>query len=242
MSIYIPTATVVTTPETQAGKANDAQMTLSERVAAVVREQLEAKPDSRLGLPTGRTPTAAYRILSDWSDEGELDWSQVTAFGLDEYCDVDESVSFRGYLEQNLYRHINLPKNSRFNPILTDDYDGLIADKGGLDLTLLGIGTNGHIAFNEPGTPLNSWTHIVLLTESTRAANAEFFKNHLIPTRAVTMGIRTILNSKKIVLIATGKKKQDIVTQALRGPVTEEVPASFLQLHDNVMVLTDFDF
>jgi glucosamine-6-phosphate deaminase len=117
----------------------------------------------------------------------------------------------------------------------------LIASVGGLDLTILGIGQNGHIAFNEPGTPLWSWTHSIWLTESTLQANAEFFKGTP-PTKAVTMGIQTILGSKKLILMATGKKKANILARALRGPVTPEVPASFLQKHKNLLVMTDFEF
>jgi glucosamine-6-phosphate deaminase len=124
-----------------------------------------------------------------------------------------------------------------------DDYDGLIASEGGLDLTLLGIGTNGHIAFNEPGTPLNSWTHSILLTESTRKANQSYFdESTSVPYRAVTMGIQTILSSKKLILIVSGEKKRAILERALLGEVDRNIPASYLSLHPHVTVLTDFDF
>ena len=217
--------------------------TLSLRVAEAIKEQIQRKPDSVLGLPTGRTPTDVYRLLSRWSKEGELDWSKVRCFGLDEYYDADETESFRKYLEQNLYRNINVPAEARFNPLFADNYDKLIADTGGLDLTILGIGKNGHIAFNEPGTAVNSFTHCVYLTESTRQANAEFFKRkESIPHKAVTMGIQTILSSRKIILMASGKQKKTILEQALSGPISETLPASFLQLHKNVLVMTDFDF
>ncbi len=240
MSKLMPYLNVVLKPETPSGPIpQDPYTALSLRIAEVVRDQLRRKPNSCLGLPTGRTPTGCYKILSDWTREGSIDWSQARAFGLDEYYDVDESVSFRGYLEANLYRNINLPAEARHNPLFADNYDGLISQSGGLDLTILGIGTNGHIAFNEPGTPLSSWTHGVLLTESTRTANAEFFKDQ-IPTKAVTMGISTILNSKQIILAVSGKQKKAIIEQALSGPVTAQVPASFLQLHNNVVVISDF--
>lgn len=215
--------------------------TLSARVAAAIKEQIRQKPNSRLGLPTGRTPTEAYRLLSAWSKAGEVDWSRVRTFGLDEYYGVDETVSFKHYLETNLYNNINLPAESRFNPLLNEDYDRLIAEQGGLDLTILGIGTNGHIAFNEPGTPLESWTHCIWLSQETLKANAEFFKG-TIPTHAVTMGIQTILASRKLLLVASGKGKKDILTAALRGPVTRDVPASFLQMHKDVQVITDFEY
>lgn len=220
---------------------HDPYATLSLRVAEAIKEQLELAPDSRLGLPTGRTPVECYRILSRWSKAGQLDWSKAQTFGLDEYYDVDESATFRRFLETNLYSGTNLPPKSRYNPLLCDNYDEVIASAGGLDLTVLGIGTNGHIAFNEPGTPLDSWTHSIWLTESTKQANSEFFHG-TIPEHAVTMGIQTILGSRKIILMASGEKKRSILQAALRGPVTPEVPASFLQGHSNVLILTDFDY
>jgi glucosamine-6-phosphate deaminase len=183
--------------------------TLNLRVAEAIKEQILRQPNSVLGLPTGRTPTGVYKLLSDWTKQGELDWSKVRCFGLDEYYEVQETETFRYYLETNLYRNINCPDDQRFNPAYIDDYDRLIADNGGLDLAILGIGTNGHIAFNEPGTPANSWTHCVYLTESTRKANAEFFKN-VIPKRAITMGIQTIMEAKRIILMASGKQKKEI--------------------------------
>jgi glucosamine-6-phosphate deaminase len=216
-------------------------LTLSVRVAAVIKEQLLQNPRSVFGLPTGRTPTDVYDVLSRWTKEGELSWEQARCFGLDEYYNVDTIDSFRNYLEQNLYRNINLPTTSRFNPLAHDDYDQIIADNGGLDLTILGIGKNGHIAFNEPGTPLESWTHCVYLTESTRQANAEQFQASPVPTKAVTMGIQTILASKRILLMASGKQKKGILTQALMGPISNDVPASLLQLHKNILIMADFE-
>jgi glucosamine-6-phosphate deaminase len=241
MSIYVPTINIVFEPETQTGSnAHEPYSTLSLRVAEIVREQIAAKPDSCLALPTGRTPTGSYKLLSSWSQAALVDWSRVRTFGLDEYYDVDEAVSFAGYLEHNLYCNTNLPTTSRFNPLLANNYDALISQAGGLDLAILGIGKNGHIAFNEPGTALNSWTHSIFLTESTKEANAEFFKHGQTPTRAVTMGIQTILASKRIILMVSGSQKKDILARSLKGPITEAVPASFLQLHKNVLVLADF--
>lgn len=232
----MPTQELLTSLVTQ-----DSYATLSLRVAELVREQIRKKPDSRLGLPTGRTPTGTYAALSQWTKQGHLNWERVKAFGLDEYYDVDESVSFRRYLQTNLYSNINMPDDSRFSPIFNDDYDGVIAAHGGLDLTILGIGQNGHIAFNEPGTALDSWTHSIWLTESTLQANAEFFKGRF-PTNAVTMGIQTILGSKKVILMASGQNKKEILAKALRGPITPDVPASFLQMHKDVTVMTDFQY
>jgi glucosamine-6-phosphate deaminase len=215
---------------------------MSEKAAQAVKAQLKSKPASNLGLPAGRTPTGCYQLLTSWSEAGGIDWQQATCFGLDEYLDVSQPGSFRHYLEENLYKGTNLPAENRHNPFFIDDYDARIAAAGGLDLTLLGIGKNGHIAFNEPGTPLESWTHSIWLAESTRKANADLFKqSEQIPTRAVTMGIRTILSSAKILLLASGKEKQSILDKALNGPITADVPASFLQLHNNLTVFTDFE-
>lgn len=216
---------------------------LSQEMAETVEKQLRLKPDSCFGLPTGHSPMGAYKLLAEWSKEKRLDWSQARCFALDEYLDADEEESFQQFLETNLYQHTNLPKANRFNPETTDNYDKLIADSGGLDLTILGIGTNGHIAFNEPGTPRASWTHCIWLTEATRAANQTFFgPGEEVPKRAVTMGIETILASKRIILLASGAHKQEVLEKALLGEVNIKVPASFLSLHADVTVLSDFDY
>lgn len=221
----------------------DGYQALSLKTAEAIAAQLKTKPESCLGLPTGRTPLGCYELLSKWSKEGKLDWSKARCFALDDYLDVQEVDSFAHYLQENLYQHTNLPAAQRFNPRFSDNYDQLIADCGGLDLTVIGIGSNGHIAFNEPGTPRNSWTNSIWLTESTRQANAAFFSYpHNIPNRAVTMGVATILASRHLILIANGEHKQDILTKALTGPRTNDVPASFLQEHGDLKVFTDFDY
>jgi glucosamine-6-phosphate deaminase len=221
----------------------DGYQALSLKTAEAIAAQLRKKPDSCLGLPTGRTPLGCYELLSQWSRDGKLDWSQARCFALDDYLDVQEVDSFAHYLQENLYQHTNLPLEQRFNPRFSDNYDQLIADCGGLDLTVIGIGSNGHIAFNEPGTPRHSWTNCIWLTESTRQANAAFFSYpYNIPNRAVTMGIATILASRQLILIANGERKQEILSQALNGPRTSEVPASYLQEHHNLQIFTDFDY
>jgi glucosamine-6-phosphate deaminase len=221
--------------------ALESYQALSQQVATIIRQAIAANPHVKLGLPTGATPTLVYEILADWSRLEEIQWENVRCFGLDEYIEGPEKDSFRRYLYEHLYKHADIQDTHRFNPLFHDDYDWLIAQQGGLDLTVLGIGTNGHIAFNEPGTPLDSWTHCVSLTEATIAANKKFFSDpHDMPQHAVTMGLRTILASKKIVLMASGERKRAILEQAMHGPVCIEVPASFLQLHENVLVLTDF--
>lgn len=220
----------------------DRYQLLSAEIAAVVKAQLEEKPDSRLGLPTGNSPLGCYHLLARMSEDKNVDWSQAQCFALDDYLESDEAISFQHFLETNLYQFTNLKAENKFNPRQVDNYDELIAEKGGLDLTLLGIGTNGHIAFNEPGTPLESWTHSIWLTESTRRANQSYFSQATkVPYKAVTMGIRTILSSRKLILIASGEKKKDILERALLGEVTADIPASYLSLHPHVTVLTDFD-
>lgn len=216
---------------------------LSEEIAEVVAAQISSKPNSCFGLPTGNSPLGCYKFLGDWSKQKKIDWSQTKCFALDEYVDADESITFQHFLQTNLYQYTNLQDQNKFNPSACDDYDTLIESQGGLDLTILGLGANGHIAFNEPGTPLESWTHSIWLTESTRKANQSYFAaTTTVPYRAVTMGIRTILNSRKLILIASGAHKKDILEQALLGAVDPNIPASYLSLHPHVTVLTDFEF
>ncbi|MBS1989001.1 MAG: glucosamine-6-phosphate deaminase [Cyanobacteria bacterium SZAS LIN-2] len=214
---------------------------LSERVARAIAQQIKVKSNSCLGLPTGHTPLGVYRHLSKWSREGQIDWSNVRCFALDDYLETDEKHTFHYFLDEHLYSHTNLPAANKFNPCMTDNYDALIAEHGGLDLTILGIGGNGHIAFNEPGTCARSWTHCTWLNQSTRLANQDSFQDLAsVPTRGVTMGLATILESRWIVLMASGEKKKDIVERAFQGPVTVEVPASLLKQHAKTDVWTDF--
>lgn len=211
-------------------------------MADIVAAQLRRKPDSCLGLPTGRSPLGGYRLLSQWSQAGKLDWSKASAFALDEYLNTQEEETFAHYLEENLFKFTNLPKDKRFNPAVVDNYDALISEYGGFDLTILGIGTNGHIAFNEPGTPKASWTHCLWLSESTRAAIGPGFKEAAaVPSRGISIGIETILSSRKIILLASGKNKQAVLERALSEPLNVDLPVSFLALHTDVTVFSDFE-
>lgn len=212
---------------------------LAEKILAVVRD----KPSACLGLPTGRTPKLCYEYLTNWSRKGEIDWSNIRCFGLDEYLDTDEQHTFRKFLEDNLYKNGNFNPENLFNPLTENNYDKLIADRGGLELTILGLGQNGHIAFNEPGTPFNSWTHTAQLTHSTKVANGEFFGGlERVPQHAVTMGIQTILASRRIILVVAGANKVSVLREAMRGPITPSLPASFLQLHKQLEVLSEFQW
>ena len=210
---------------------------------------LAAKPDAVLGYATGSTPLGLYGELARLNGEGALDYANVTTFNLDEYAGLDGShdQSYRYFMDTNLFRHINIDPARTFVPSGLDvaaaaDYDKAIEAAGGIDLQLLGIGNNGHIGFNEPGTPFGSRTHLVELTESTREANKRFFASiDDVPTHAVTMGVRTVMNARSIILMAIGKGKADIIRQTVLGPVTEEVPASVLQLHPDVEIYLDHE-
>jgi len=224
---------------------------LSRQVAKAIADQISRKPNSCLGLPTGHTPLLTYKILAGWShgerdiddDAPPIDWSGVLCFALDDYLNIEHQYSFQAFLENNLYNLTNLPLPNRLNPCQSDDYDGLIASCGGLDLTILGIGGNGHIAFNEPGTAVSSWTHCTFLAESTRLANQDAFGSlDNVPHAGITMGLQTIFASKRIILIASTEKKRAIVERAFNGAISEEVPASLLQNHGFVDVWTDFGF
>lgn len=221
----------------------DSYEALSHELAEAIVKQLREKPTSCFGLPTGNTPIGCYKLLSRYSQMGALDWSRAHCFQLDEYVDAAaDEQTFAHFLDSNLLGATNVPDENRYSPNDYNNYDELIESRGGLDLTVLGIGHNGHIAFNEPGTPRMSWTHSVWLTESTRHANKSYFGGQtVVPRRAVTMGIETILSSRKLILIASGRDKQEILERAMLGNVTPEVPASFLSLHPHVTVITDFE-
>jgi glucosamine-6-phosphate deaminase len=231
-------------------------------VAKQIEDQIKKQSNSKLALPAGNSPRGYYRILAQASQYNKIDWRQAASFALDDYLDIDESQSFQTFLENHLYRFTNLPTNARFNPRFYDNYDQHIADQDGIDLCLLGLGANGHIAFNEPPTALNSWTHCVFLSQSTREANKSAFisgnftsiqpsttsgraaYNSLdsVPRRAVTMGIQTILSSKRIILAVSGAHKKDILKSALYEAPLPTCPASYLTTHPNLMIITDFPF
>jgi len=210
---------------------------LSQLAALEVKKKIQSGNPVNLGLPTGGTPIGMYKELVK---DSNIDWWNVTTFNLDEYIgiDIDHSESYKNFMNRNLFNHIDIDKFNVWFPDQTDDYDAMIEAVGGLDLTILGIGTNGHIAFNEPGSPFNSTTRVVDLDKQTIEDNARFFNSiEEVPTQAVTMGLETIMKSHEILLIAKGKKKLDIIQKAMFGEITEEVPASILQEHDNLTIL-----
>lgn len=223
---------------------------LSKQAAKLVASQIILKPDSVLGFATGSTPIGLYQNLIRYYEQGELDFSKIVSFNLDEYYPISpkNDQSYRYFMNENLFHHINLPAQNTW--ILNgeaDDveaecaaYEQKIAAYGGIDLQILGIGQNGHIAFNEPAEHLVSGTHMTGLTDSTIQANARFFASAAeVPTKALTMGMATIMKSRKIILLANGTAKHKAVTELLGSTITTQNPSTLLALHPDVVVLCD---
>ena len=207
---------------------------LSSTVADIVESQIKEEPISRLVLPTGSTPIGLYKELVS----RELNWSAVMTFNLDVYImNPDHPQSYQMYMRGNLFDRTNIyPSNCNYPDRNVQSYEQRLKGTP-IDLCILGIGTNGHIAFNEPGSSFDSRTRVVSLSEQTIKDNSRFFDNiNDVPKQAITMGLGTIVDSKRIVLMANGKHKKDILDKAMNGEITEDVPASILQRHDNVEV------
>ena len=221
---------------------------LSSIAANIIAAQVIMKPDCVLGLATGSSPLGTYGKLAEKCDAGELDFSKVTSVNLDEYIGLDgtNDQSYRYFMDHNLFSKINIDVNKTYVPngCAKDfkeegaSYDKFIKSLGGIDLQLLGIGLDGHIGFNEPADAFTAETHAVELDESTIEANSRFFASRDdVPTQAITMGMGGIMSAKKVLLIANGKGKRDIVEKAFFGPITPSVPASILQLHPDLTVI-----
>ena len=210
---------------------------------------LRRKPDAVLGLATGSTPEALYGRLIAQYEAGYISFRQVTTFNLDEYVGLagDHPQSYRHFMQEKLFDHVDIdpkrthvPDGLHTTPENAADYDKMIGAAGGIDLLLLGIGANGHIGFNEPGSSFDTLTHIADLDESTRQANARFFASpEEVPAQAVTMGIHTIMQARSIILMAFGANKAQAVAAAVTGPVSSDVPASVLRLHPDVTIYAD---
>ena len=218
----------------------------SQRLLHLISE----KPQCILGLATGRTPLGVYKKLVEHHASGQLNCSQMTTFNLDEYVGVDASQasSYASYMKNNFFEPLGIKKEQTHLPngVAKDialecaRYEALIKEKGPIDLQLLGIGRDGHIGFNEPGSSLGSRTRLKTLTEQTRADNApNFSEAETIPHHVITMGIQTIMDSRELVLIACGEAKAEAIAQAVEGPVTSFIPASVLQFHSNVKIIVD---
>lgn len=221
---------------------------MSRKAANIISAQIITEPDSVLGLATGSTPLGIYSQLIDWYKKGDLDFSQITTVNLDEYIGLsgDNEQSYRFYMNKNLFSQVNIDIKRTFVPsgvaVDTDaecrEFDDRIKRLGGIDLQLLGIGEDGHIGFNEPDEFFVKSTHVVDLDPSTIAANARFFASESdVPKKAITMGMVSIMQAKRILLVASGPKKKDILEKAFSGPITPRIPASILQLHKDITVI-----
>ena len=223
---------------------------MSRKAANIISAQVIVKPNCVLGLATGSTPIGTYDQLVEWYNKGDLDFSEVTTVNLDEYKGLPRTndQSYYYFMHQHLFDRVNIdPERTNVPNGMEPDaekecgrYEELIRSLGGVDLQLLGLGHNGHIGFNEPGEAFEKETHCVDLTESTIEANKRFFASaDDVPKQAYTMGIKTIMQAKKILIVVNGENKADIVERAFFGPVTPEVPASILQLHNDVTLVGD---
>lgn len=226
----------------------DSYEKLSQKAADIIAAQVIMKPNSVLGLATGSSPLGTYAKLAEKYNAGNLDFSEVTSVNLDEYVGLkgDNDQSYRYFMDTNLFKNINIDKAKTFVPNGCaadlekegEEYDNRICELGGIDIQLLGIGLDGHIGFNEPDEVFVKETHVVTLDASTIEANARFFESEAdVPRKAITMGMGAIMQAKKVLLIANGKNKYDILQKAFYGPITPLVPASILQLHPDVTVI-----
>ncbi len=224
---------------------------VADLAAQRVADLLHASPRAVLGLPTGRTPILMYDRLAERHAEGALDFAQVTTFNLDEFVGIGESHegSYRAYMRRYLFDRVNIADGEGhvLDGLAPDAdvecarFEDRIAAAGGIDLMILGLGANGHIGFNEPAATLQARTHRVRLLEPSRKANAGFFGGDpaQVPVEAMTMGMGTILKSRRILILVTGAEKADTLAATINGPVTTQLPASFLQLHGDVEVICD---
>lgn len=223
---------------------------MSMKAYEAMRKVLTEKSDATLGLATGSTPVGLYKLMIADYEAGKISYKDMTSINLDEYVGlpVTHPESYRAFMNRNLFDHIDIKKENThvpdgLNPDLAaaaDAYTAYIAAHP-VDVQILGIGSNGHIAFNEPGTPFDSHTHVVTLKEGTRKDNARFFDNDIdkVPTHAVTMGLQDIMSAEFIILLASGAGKAGAVNAMINGPVSEDCPASILQKHPNVLVVAD---
>ncbi|URZ08834.1 glucosamine-6-phosphate deaminase [Clostridium felsineum] len=223
---------------------------MSKKAAAIIASQVIIKPNSVLGLATGDTPLGMYKELIKRYKENEVDFSKVKTFNLDEYYGLtkDNIQSYHFYMMNNFFKFINIDSNNvnipngTYNDIEENclNYERKIKESGGIDVQVLGIGVNGHIGFNEPNVNFEAQTHLVNLDEKTIKSNARFFNSiDEVPKQAISMGIKTILQSRKIILLANGEAKAEAIYNTVKGKISPEVPSSILQLHQNVTIILD---
>ena len=223
---------------------------MSRKAANIISAQVIMKPNCVLGLATGSTPIGLYKQLVEWFRKGDLDFSEVMTVNLDEYKGLsrENDQSYYYFMHQNLFDHVNIPVENTHLPNGMEpdsqkecqEYTNLIQSLGGVDLQLLGIGHNGHIGFNEPGEAFDKQVHCVNLTQSTIEANKRFFASEAdVPRQAYSLGIKNIMQARKILVVASGEDKADALYNAIHGEITPEVPASILQLHNDVTIVAD---
>lgn len=223
---------------------------MSKDAARIVAAQIRLKPESVIGFATGSTPTGMYKELVRMYKEEELDFSKIVSFNLDEYYPIDpgSDQSYYFYMMNNLFNHINIDKSNINIPcgkagdveVECKQYEEKIRSAGGIDLQVLGIGPNGHIGFNEPDLKFEAETHIIDLDKKTIEANSRFFNGiDEVPKRAITMGIKTIMHAKKLILLANGSGKAKVLKEAVLGSIVPNLPASILQLHQDVTIICD---
>ncbi len=225
---------------------------ISRKAANLIVAQVNLKPNAVLGLATGGSPVGTYEKLVAAYRQGNVDFSEITTINLDEYRGIarEHKQSYWNFMHEKFFNHVNVRENHIFIPdgenqcseAVCREYDAVIEKCGGIDMQLLGIGLDGHIGFNEPGNQFEANTHCVDLTESTIEANMRFFNSKdEVPRQAYTMGIRPIMQAKKVVMLANGKNKAEIIKKAFMGPITPEVPASILQMHTDFTLIADED-
>jgi len=225
---------------------------MSKVAASMVKAQIVLKPNSVLGLATGSTPEGMYAALAEWHKMHGLDFSEVKTFNLDEYYPIDREndQSYYYFMDKHLYSKINIKKENAHVPngnasdvdAECANYDKNIDAAGGIDLQILGIGSNGHVGFNEPGPELTAGTHKVTLTEGTIKDNSRFFASEAeVPKHALTSGMATIMKAKKIVIMVSGKNKAEPLKKLLSGKITTDCPATMLNMHPDVVVIADKD-
>lgn len=221
---------------------------IDEVVASLFIKTINNKPNCVLGLATGSSPVGIYKKLVEAYKDNKVSFKDVTTFNLDEYIGLEPThhQSYRYFMNDNLFNHIDINKNNTHVPnginykYDVENYDKNIEKCGGIDLQILGIGSNGHIAFNEPGTPFDSLTHVVDLKESTIKDNSRFFNSiDEVPKKSITMGLASIMKAKKIVIIITGAAKKEVLAKLLAGTISEDLPASILNNHNDVTVYAD---
>ncbi len=222
---------------------------IADAAAQLYRELIESKPNAVLGLATGATPVPTYKKLIELYNKGEISFKEVTTFNLDEYCDLDkhDKNSYYSFMHENLFDHVDIKEenvnfldgNAKDCDAESKRYAEAIKSAGGIDLQLLGIGTNGHIAFNEPADKFTDEAFRVTLTQSTIDSNQKYFGDVPMPRYAMTMGIGSIMRSKKILLIATGESKAKAIKAMVSGEITPQIPCSILNEHKDVIIMLD---